>query len=415
MQESIAGKPRGGSPSIRAILRRRWWLLVAVVAGALAVTLLATLDAPQTYRSSMRLQALALDDQEVALYTRRASDTVGDQIALTQFNFNETLQDSLIAWRTIRDLGLDISATELLKTLNTTASGDFVTVTYDAASPQQAMDVLNRHVENALASYNSVRSRPASITGQFIASELTAQGQTLKQAQDALLQFQLEHTIGDLAREVNALQDVLRSLQGQRDAAAVQAAQADAAAEQYTGLADQTAAQLAEAQQAFDALLAAAPAAPSALQQAQLDARAEETTSLRQALRDQRGAAEARRIEAEGERAALAQTDAVLAQRSGDLAQLLSLSSEYGELQATVDTAAADYEFLRSKAAEARLKQAQVNSVGSLQVVDPAFLPTEPGDSSVLQLALLVTVASLLVGLVLAMLLEFISPTRGRA
>jgi len=195
----------------------------------------------------------------------------------------------------------------------------------------------------------------------------------------------------------------------------VQAAQADAVAQQYTALADQTEAELADAQRAFDTLLAAAPATPSALQQAQLDAQAEETASLRQALRDQRGAAEARRIEAEGERAALAQTDAVLAQRSGDLAQLLSLSSTYGELQATVDTAAADYEFLRSKAAEARLKQAQVNDVGSLQIVDPAFLPTEPGDSSVLQLALLVTVAGLLVGLALAMLLEFVSPTRGRA
>ncbi|MER2598974.1 MAG: Wzz/FepE/Etk N-terminal domain-containing protein [Caldilineales bacterium] len=415
MQEKTAGKSHAGSPSIRAILRRRWWLIAAVVAGALVVTLLVTLNAPQSYRSSLRLQALALDDQEVALYTRRASDTVGDQIALTQFNFNETLQNSLIAWRTIRDLGLDISASTLLKSLNTTASGDFVTVTYDAPSPQQAMDVLNRHVENAMSYYNSVRSRPASITGQFIAAELTAQGQTLKQAQQAVLQFQLEHTLGDLPREINALQDVLRSLRTQRDAAAVQAAQADAVAQQYTALADQTEAELADAQRVLDALLAAAPASPSALQQAQLDAQAEQTASLRQALRDQRGAAAARHIEAEGARAALAQTDVVQAQRSGDLAQLLSLSSEYGDLQATVDTAAADYEFLRSKAAEARLKQAQVNRIGSLQIVDPAFLPTEPGDSAVLQLMLLVTVVGLLVGLVLALLLEFISPTRGVA
>ncbi len=98
MQEAIENPnqppAKQAGPSIWAILRRRWWIIALIVVGALAVTLAVTLTAPPAYRSSLRLQALALDDQEVALYTRRTTGGVGEQIALTQFNFNETLAQS---------------------------------------------------------------------------------------------------------------------------------------------------------------------------------------------------------------------------------------------------------------------------------------------------------------------------------
>jgi uncharacterized protein involved in exopolysaccharide biosynthesis len=405
-----SGKRAG--PSIWAILRRRWWLIALIVVGAVVVTLAVTLTQPPTYRSSLRLQALALDDQEVALYTRRSTGAVSDQIALTQFNFNETLQNSLIAWRTIRDLDLEISASQLLANLGTSAAGDFVSVTYDAGTPEEAMDVLNRHVENALAYYNDVRSRPASVAGQFVATELSAQGQALRSAQDALLQFQLEHNVGDLPREINAVQDGLRTLRSARDNAQIQASQAETLAAQYAAQAEQTEADLAAAQQALDELLAAAAVeTPAPEQQVRTDAQATLAAELGQAARDQRNAARAQQAIAAGQRTVAAQNESLLNQRTGDLAQLISLSSDYNTLKAEVDSALADFDFLRSKAAEARLKEAQAITVGSLQIVDPAFLPSEPGGSSVLRITLLVAVVSLLFGLVVAMVLEFVSPT----
>ncbi len=413
MQETVSPSspaPKQASPSIWAILRRRWWLVAAIVVGAVAVTLIVTMSAPPTYRSSLRLQALALDDQEVALYTRRSSGGVSEQIALTQFNFNETLQSSLIAWRTIRDLDLDISANQLLGDLSTSAAGDFVTVTYDADRPEQAMDVLNRHVENALAYYNDIRARPASVAGQFVSSELVSQGQVLRRAQDALLQFQLEHNVGDLSREINAVQDALRSLRAARDGAQIQASQAETLAQQYQAQADATAAELAAVQQAL-AELSGGEEAPTAGQQASLDAQAVLVVELGQTAAEQRSAARAQQALAAGQRTVASQNERLLNQRAGDLAQLIGLSSDYNTLLAEVDSALADYDFLRGKAAEARLKEAQALSVGSLQVVDPAFLPNEPGGSSVLRVALLMAVVSLLFGLVAAMLLEFISPT----
>jgi uncharacterized protein involved in exopolysaccharide biosynthesis len=408
---SSAPPPKQASPSIWAILRRRWWLIAAIVVGAVAVTLIVAVSTPPTYRSSLRLQALALDDQEVALYTRRSSGGVNEQIALTQFNFNETLQNSLIAWRTIRDLDLAISASQLLGDLSTSAAGDFVTVTYDADTPEQAMDVLNRHVENALAYYNEIRARPASVAGQFVSSELASQGQVLRRAQDALLQFQLEHSVGDLSREINAVQDAVRGLRAARDGAQIQASQAETLAEQYAAQADAAAAELAAAQQALDAL-AGGEEAPTAEQQASIDAQTALIVELGRTAAEQRSAARAQQAVAAGQRTVASQNERLLNQRAGDLAQLIGLSGDYNTLLAEVDSAQADYVFLRDKAAEARLKEAQAISVGSLQVVDPAFLPTEPGGSSVLRLALLAAVVSLLVGLVAAMLLEFASPTR---
>jgi uncharacterized protein involved in exopolysaccharide biosynthesis len=400
-------------PSIWAILRRRWWMIALIVVGALAVTLAVALTAPPTYRSSLRLQALALDDQEVALYTRRATGGVGEQIALTQFNFDETLQSPLIAWRTISDLDLDISATQLLANLRTSASGDFVTVTYDAGTPQEAMDVLNRHVENALDYYNTVRSRPASVAGQFVIAELTSQGQTLRRAQDALLQFQLEHNLGDLPREINAVQDSLRTLRSARDNAQVQASLAETLAQQYSAQAELSEAELADAQQALQELRAGVET-PTLEQQARIDAQAALVAELGQTAREQRSTARAQQATAAGQRTVAAQNESLLNQRAGDLAQLIGLSSDYNILLAELDSALADYDFLRSKAAEARLKEAQAISVGSLQIVDPAFLPGSPGGSSALRLALLMVVVSLLVGLVVAMLLEFVSPTPAR-
>lgn len=401
--------PRGDS--VLAILRRRWWLIALIVAGAVVVTLAITLSAPATYRSSLRLQALALDDQEVALYTRRATGAASEQIALTQFNFNDTLRSSLIAWRTIRDLDLDLSAGDLLANLDTSAAGDFVTVTYDGSSAQQAMDVLNKQVENALAYYNTARSRPASVAGQFLANELSAQNETLQRAQDTLLQFQLEHNVGDLSREINAVQDALRTLRSERDRGQVQASLAETLAGQYQTLADATAKELADAEQALKDAVAAAPT-PNAAQQVDIDALAAQVAALRVRLGEQSEAARAQTVQAAGQRALAEATARLLNQRGGDLAQLIGLSSEYNRLQSEVARAQANYDFLSDKEAEARLKQAQAVNVGLLQIVDPAFLPTEPGGSSAARVALLAALVSLLAAVTLVLIGEFVARPR---
>lgn len=406
MNENIEGDGRRRS-SVMAILRRRWWVIALFAAGAVAVTAALALSAAPVYRSSLRLQAQALDEQEVTLFTRLNAGGAMDQIAVTQANFNDVLNSSLVAWRTVNDLGLSMSADELLAGLSTTQAGDFVSVSFEGASPQEAMEALNRHVENALAYYNELTARPAAAAGQFIQAEAGEQLKALAAAQDALLQFQLEHNVGDLAREINAVQDVLRDQEIDRDAALVEAKRADILADQYSQFAADVEEELVAAEAAVSEVLSGTVES-DALTLATVDRLQEDALRLRGLVRDYQQAEREQRAASAALRAAMAGEEAIISQRSADLTQLLSLSNQYNGLVNAVAAAQADHDFLRAKAAEARLKESQSREVGALQVVEPAFLPSAPANPPVLRLILLAGLVGLLLGAVVVLLLELL-------
>ena len=398
-----------GGRSILAILRRRWWIIALFVVGAVVVTAAIALTAAPVYRSSLRMQAQALDAQDVTLYTRLNVGAATDQIAVTQANFNDVLRSSLVAWRTINDLGLSISADTLLAGLETTQAGDFVSVSYEGNSPQEAMDVLNKHVENALAYYNELTARPAAAAGQFIQSEAVEQAKTVTAAQDALLQFQLEHNVGDLPREINAVQDVLRDLESRRDAALVDARQADALARQYTQFAADSEDDLTTVEETL-ATVISDTVEGDAIGLAEIDRLQETVAGLRSQIGDYRSAEREQQAAAAALRAVVAENESLISQHSADLTQLIGLSSEYNALVNAVGNAQGDQEFLRAKAVEARLKEAQSRDVGALQVVEPAFLPSAPANPPVLRLILLAGLVSLLLAVVVVLLLELARP-----
>ncbi|MCB9141747.1 MAG: hypothetical protein H6646_05650 [Anaerolineales bacterium] len=398
-----------GGRSILAILRRRWWIIALFVVGAVVVTAAIALTAAPVYRSSLRMQAQALDAQDVTLYTRLNVGAATDQIAVTQANFNDVLRSSLVAWRTINDLGLSISADTLLAGLETTQAGDFVSVSYEGSSPQEAMDVLNKHVENALAYYNELTARPAAAAGQFIQSEAVEQAKTVTAAQDALLQFQLEHNVGDLPREINAVQDVLRDLESRRDAALVDSRQADALARQYTQFAADSEDDLTTVEETL-ATVISDTVEGDAIGLAEIDRLQETVAGLRSQIGDYRSAEREQQAAAAALRAVVAENESLISQHSADLTQLIGLSSEYNALVNAVGNAQGDQEFLRAKAVEARLKEAQSRDVGALQVVEPAFLPSAPANPPVLRLILLAGLVSLLLAVVVVLLLELARP-----
>lgn len=418
MQEAVAQpaapKSQPSSPNLLDILRRRWWIIALLMVGAVGVVLIGALLAPPTYRSTMRLQVFVLDEQEVTLFSRLSSPDAAEQIAVTQAQFVEVLQSQLIAWRTINELGLDMNADQLLDNLETRISGDFVTVSYDADSAQEAQDILTAHVNNGVSHFESLRAQPVKATGQFVQAELSEQSQTVTAARERLLRFQLEHNVGDLIREINAVQDVLRNLELARDAAQVEAERNEALAVVWHQFADEAEAEATQARDQLAEVQANAESLGDALSQAQAGqlVRLEDEVAAQEALaRNYRTTALNQDAAAASQRAAVREQDAVVNQRRVDLAQLIGLSSEFDNLVAAVDSAQADYDFLRNKAVEARLKERQISDVGYLQVVENAFLPTAPVASPVLRLVLLAAVVSLLFGVVVVLLLELVSPT----
>ena len=319
MQDSVPSSQsqatRSGT-SLGAILRRRWWIIALTVITAVVVTAIAAFTAAPSYRTSLRLQTLALDDVDVTLFTRRSAGDANSQIALTQEAFSNIVQSPLVTWRTIDTLGLDLSADKVLNTLEVTASGEFVTVSYEGSTAQQAMDVLTTQVENALSNLNSIQARPAIAAGQFIETQLAEQSKTLTAAQDALLKFQLEHTVGDVDREINAMQDVLRGLQSDRDVAEIEASRAEALAKQY-GLfvADGEKALEAAAKQLADAR-AAAPEEVTPAQQQEIDTIVAQVTALQDEVRSNRGAQRAQLATVAALQAAIAENESLSSRRA---------------------------------------------------------------------------------------------------
>jgi uncharacterized protein involved in exopolysaccharide biosynthesis len=101
--------------------------------------------------------------------------------------------------------------------------------------------------------------------------------------------------------------------------------------------------------------------------------------------------------------------DKLILEREAELQNLIGLSSQYYTLVGRVDRARDTYNFMLNKRAEAQIKENQILELGSIQVITSARPPSHPTavmDTKILALAGL---ASLIAGVLLAFLLEYIT------
>ncbi len=391
-----------------AVLRKRLWIVALLFITTMSVIGYSALTAKPVYRASVRLQVLPVEPEEVTLFTQVRNVTLSDQIIATQEDFISAVTSDLVALRTIAQLDLNISASDLLDRITATRDGEFIIVSVEGDSPQRAEEIATALVENALKYYREVRARPAVASGQFIQQQLDRAKQELAAAEDALLKFKLQNNVGSLDREILAYQDTIRSLRSKRDNALIAARQAEALKAEYETLARN----MKEWANAAARKVTAARAAEDedALQRAK-----EEEAYYRQKARDYESMAAAQAVEAASQRTAASEYEQLAARRDADLAALLGLTAEWDSLQMAVDQARSNYEFLRAKANEATLKQDQALSLGYLQVIEPARPPQRPAPSRFGRIALVGAVLSLLAGGVLAFLLEFLESLRPQA
>lgn len=390
------------SPEFNGYLRivlRRWWLLVLLPTVAAGVILALVGTAPPEYLAYERLQVQVIDPQEVPLFTQTRVTTLNEQVQAVHDDFYDILRLPSVAWRTIADLNLSLSAEELIRRLDSQDRNNFITVTLRMPTPELAQQVLSRHVDNAVTTYRSIRSRPAETSLGFIEAQLAEQAQVLAAAEKALQDFQLANEVGDLDREILAYQDLKRTLRNERDRSLAEAARNDRLAAQYETLARETEARIAKLEATATPTAEATPTAAAA-------PAAREIETLRDLARRQRLTAADYRAAAEGHRAAAAEFDRQLAEREQELVYLLSLQERYKTLVDEVNRAASTYSFLADKANEARLKLNQGENIGFLQVVEPATLPQNPLPSRTPQLLLVGVLGGLLLAVILAFLLE---------
>lgn len=386
------------------IITRHWWLLVLLPLVTAAVILAFASISQEEYISYTRLQILPVDPSEVSLFTPTRFTTSSEQVQTIQDEFWEVFMSQAVARRTIADMGLNMRPDELIERLNTQQQFDFFTGSLRMSDPDLAQQTLAAHIENALTTYRNIQSKPAEISLTFLENEIAYQGNLLASAKAALQKFQLENELSDLGREISAFQDLNRALQNERDRALVEAERQDRLATQYRQRATSNRKQA----EALQVTLPVTDTLPADMSPADVLATQAEIDSLLGLARSQEAKAQEAEVLASGQRAAIEEYNRVLADRQQQLVYLLGLQKRYDELINAVTRAQSDYDFLEDKATEARLKLNQGKTIGYLQIIDPPNTPSAPVPKRTLQLLLVGVLISLLVGVILAFLLEAI-------
>jgi len=409
------------------IVRKRLWLIILIFLVTMAGIFYTQLTTGEIYQAAVRLQVLAAEPGEVGLFSTFRTLGTSDEIIATQNEFISVLQAGFVAWQTVAELNLNMSAAQLLDKITILRDADFITVVVQANTPQEAEAITTAHVNNALDYYTTVRARPASASKEFLTGQLEEEEKNLTEARSSFLNFRLTQGLDSVPRELVAYQDMIRNVKTDRDQAYVEAQRVSEVAQEYRQAAveadtqaDLFWQQAEEARRARieheDEQLAylarddqtrarEAEIAVDEQRQKEEDARA--SAEYYQSLaRQYRSTAVHQDAVAEGHRDAQGRFDQIIASLQTDLSSLMGLSDEYDELNRQVAEALSSYEFIQSKLNEARLKESQVRNMGYIQVIEPARTPDRPLPSKLAQFALAGAVISLLAGVVLAFVIE---------
>ena len=404
--------PQSTFASYLKIITRRWWLfLLLPVVTVVAIWAIGSTAEPE-YVAYERLQIIPSDAQLVTLFSRTPTLTTEQQIQSVHDDFYDVVRLPAVAWKTIADLNLNMSASELIDRIDTEHFSTFITVSARMPEPELARDVVTVHTQNAIEYLRKIRVNPAEVTKKFLDEQVTQQEQVLAQARLALQQFQLEHEVSDLPKEIAAAEDMKRVLTAERDRLLAQAAQAEALAAQYDKMAEANRAKAAELTSLLPRTLITDTAAITDTTGVELP---DEVLTTQQQIENLTAlaAAQARQAQeqkalAAGKRAAAEDYNRILNERQQEIIFLLGLQEQYQALLNRLNQAQGTYDFLVDKANEANLKVVQGSTVGYLEVVSPARTPTAPAPKHLWQLMLVGILSSLLLALLLAFLIEIL-------
>lgn len=364
----------GETVSYLRIIAKRWWLIALMLIVTIAVIVLNSLTAKPVYRAYVKLQVIAAEPQEVSLFAEARTVGSQEEIVAVQIQFDAALRSAYVAWQTIADLNLGVSAAELLSGLTVSADGEFLNVTFVADNPMLVEAIATKHVENAFTYYAEIRAKPSKVALQFIQEQLVEEEKALTAAQVELLEFRVEHDLDSLPREITAMQDTLRDLHLERGKLVAEREKAQAMAEAYRDEAAETGST--EAAVYYERL----------------------------AVNQEAGVA--------GILAQEAEYDTLIAQQEATLVELLTLTTEYSALLRGYSHIESNYNFLADKENEARLKVSQATNVSFIQIIEPARMPDKPAPSRTPRMLMVGALVSLIGGVILAFILEFLSNLR---
>lgn len=400
------------------IISKRWWLFILLpLITSAAIFIINNVSQPE-YISYERLQIIPNDTLQVSLFSRTPVLTTEQQLQSVHDDFYDVIRLPSVAWKTIADLNLNLSADELIKRIDTQHKSEFITVSARMDSPEQAKEVVEVHTQNAIDVFRQIRINPAQVTLDFLNEQVQEAKGNLIQAREDLQKFQLEHEISALPDEIAAAQDIQRNLTAERDRIRTEAARTQKLADAYQEQADENRNKAAELRSELTAavpitITATITDTATAVMPADIAATQQKIDNLLDMAVTQESQAQEQVAVTAGHQAAIKDYDRILDEREQQIIYLLGMQDQYADLVNVVKDAQGSYDFLVDKTNEAGLKVTQ-GSQGYLEVVTQARQPNAPVPRNILQLMAVGVLASLLLALLLAFLLEIIERSVGK-
>ncbi len=375
-------------PYVQIVLKRFWLiaLLVLVTVGGIYAI---ESTRPPKYQATVRLQVLAVEPEDVALFTPLRYPNTAEQIKRTGIEFMDTLRNRDVAWETARqineELGTNLTADDIIKAAWPGMGGEFIQVTYvNIESATLAKRMADVHIQKALEHYRRERTRTITEARIFIEKQVQEQAEELSKARDNLRKFLLKYNLTDIRREAVSLQDQIRALQLERDRTQIEI--------------DRLSTRARVTREKAKALREEATRV-----RAQDPDRADYLTKQADALEDEALADE---VTLASQRTALTSYEHLITQYKNRLAELIGLEGEYDALVNAVKKAEDHHAFLVDKLNEAKTKEAQALHNGYLRVVEPAREPVQPAPKRTSRLVLYGAALAAMLGIILSLVLE---------
>lgn len=197
-----------------AILKKRWWLILVLVAATVGTIVFTLLTQEPVYEASIKFLFSTPPVAEVTVYDEFRQPSVRDEIPFAKSNFIEVLTSKVVIWDAINALGANVNADQVSAglTVEELANSEFVRLAVRQRDPQLAADMTNALMDAALKYYGELRARPTTMSSTFINEQLSLAQETWQKAEDELTRFQLQNQIGDLDTQIATEQSLIRSL-----------------------------------------------------------------------------------------------------------------------------------------------------------------------------------------------------------
>lgn len=429
---------------LNTIWRWSWLILIITIAGGAILWLGLRSDNVPSYKSTVRLQLIAPEREDVAINYQYRYVSEREEVLLAQNNLTEILQSGEIRQQTISQLGLPASEGKYSVTISPINDSDFVDIVFEGPTEGLIVDIANAHVANGIVKMGEISSLPSIANLNYFTAQLATSREEMLQAETAFNQFQKTNGITSLDADIQTELDIIKGLelrkvdllvtseadfpipvefnpeldqleferQIRETEIALQNSKITNLIGQRNWLAQTEALRQSRSlnpvvSDELQELNATIEEETAALETLQEDNRAKNILALELKIKTLEEQGDPSEIQAAIKAEQIAQVDALIVEHRTELNQLNEIETEHNQLLLNLDVAREKFDLILEKEREADLKATLALETGFIQIVSPALTAGLVG-SNFTEFLIIGVLVSLGLGIALVFVLEYL-------